>query len=114
MFPFVKNGQLKVIGVATERRTKLAPEIPTLAETLPGFHANSWYGLFAPAGTPKAVIERIAAEGAKVLAEPAVIERFASQGAEPTPSSPTELARLTRDDLELWGKIVKSSGATVD
>ena len=114
VFPFVKNGQLKVIGVATERRTKLAPEIPTLAETLPGFHANSWYGLFAPAGTPKAVIERIAAEGAKVLAEPAVIERLASQGAEPAPSSPAELARLTRDDLERWGKIVKSSGATVD
>ena len=114
VFPFVKNGQLKVIGVATERRTKLAPEIPTLAETLPGFHANSWYGLFAPAGTPKAVIERIAAEGAKVLADPAVVERLASQGAEPAPSSPAELARLTRDDLERWEKIVKSSGATID
>jgi tripartite-type tricarboxylate transporter receptor subunit TctC len=114
VFPFVKNGQLKVIGVATERRTKLAPELPTLAETLPGFHVNSWYGLFAPAGTPRAIVDRIAAEGAKALADPALIERLASQGAEPAPSTPAELARLTRDDLELWAKIVKSSGATVD
>ena len=114
VFPFVKSGQLKVIGVATERRTRLAPELPTLAETLPGFHANSWYGLFAPAGTPKAVIDRIAAEGAKVLADPALIERLAGQGAEPAPGTPAELARLTRDDLQLWEKIVRSSGATVD
>jgi len=114
VFPFVRNGQLKVIGVATERRTKLAPDIPTLAETLPGYHANSWYGLFAPAGTPKAIVERIAAEGAKALADPALIERLASQGAEPAPSSPAALARLTRDDLELWAGIVKGSGATID
>lgn len=114
VFPFVKSGQLKVIGVATERRTRLAPDLPTLAETLPGFHANSWYGLFAPAGTPKAVIDRIAAEGAKALADPALVERLASQGAEPAPSTPAELARLTRDDLRLWEGIVKSSGATVD
>ncbi|HYF60951.1 MAG TPA: tripartite tricarboxylate transporter substrate-binding protein, partial [Burkholderiaceae bacterium] len=54
LIPFVKTGQLKVLGVATARRTRLAPEIPTLDETLPGLHANSWYGLFAPAGTPRA------------------------------------------------------------
>jgi tripartite-type tricarboxylate transporter receptor subunit TctC len=114
VFPFVRNGQLKVIGVATERRTKLAPDLPILADTLPGFHVNSWYGLFAPAGTPKAVVDRIAAEGAKALADPALVERLAGQGAEVAPSTPAELARLTRDDLELWSKIVKSSGATVD
>lgn len=114
VIPFVRNGQLKVIGVATERRTKLAPDLPTLAETLPGFHVNSWYGLFAPAGTPKAVVDRIAAEGAKALADPALAERLAGQGAETAPSTPAELARLTRDDLELWAKIVKSSGATLD
>ena len=114
VFPFVKAGQLKVIGVATEKRTKLAPEMPTLAETLPGFHANSWYGLFAPAGTPKAVIDRIAAEGNKVLADPALVERLAGQGAEPAPSTPAQLATLLRDDLKLWQGIVKASGATID
>ena len=114
VFPFVRNGQLKVIGVATERRTRLAPDLPTLAETLAGFHVNSWYGLFAPAGTPRAIVERIAAEGGKAMADPALVERLAGQGAEPAPSTPAELAKLTRDDLELWAKIVKSSGATVD
>ena len=114
VIPFVKAGQLKVLGVATERRTKLAPELPTLNETLPGFHANSWYGLFAPAGTPKAVVDRIAAEGAKAMADPAVVERLAGQGAEPAPSTPAELAKLLRDDLKLWAGIVKASGATID
>jgi tripartite-type tricarboxylate transporter receptor subunit TctC len=114
VFSFVKAGQLKVIGVATETRTKLAPDLPTLAETLPGFHANSWYGLFAPAGTPKAVVDRIAAEGNKVLADPALAERLAGQGAEPAPSTPAQLATLLRDDLELWQGIVKASGATID
>jgi tripartite-type tricarboxylate transporter receptor subunit TctC len=114
LIPFVKSNQLKVIGVATEKRTKLAPDLPTLDESLRGFHANSWYGLFAPAGTPKAIVDRIAAEGAKVLAEPALVERMASQGAEPAPSTPAELTALLRDDLKLWAGIVKASGATID
>lgn len=114
VFPFVKAGQLKVIGVATEKRTKLAPDLPTLAESLPGLHANSWYGLFAPAGTPRAIVERIAAEGAKVLADPALAERMAGQGAEPAPSTPDQLAVLLREDLKLWQGIVKASGATID
>jgi tripartite-type tricarboxylate transporter receptor subunit TctC len=86
----------------------------TLNETLPGFHANSWYGLFAPAGTPKTVVDRIAAEGAKAMADPALVERLAGQGAEPAPSTPAELAKLLRDDLKLWAGIVKASGATID
>lgn len=114
VMPFVKSGQLKVIGVATEKRTRLAPDLPTLNETLPGFFANSWYGLFAPAGTPKAIVDRIAAEGAKVLASPELAERLAGQGAEPAPSTPAELSKLLQDDLKRWAAIVKASGATVD
>ena len=114
VMPFVKSGQLKVLGVCTEKRTRLAPDVPTLAETLPGLHANAWYGLFAPAGTPKAVVERIAAEGAKVLAAPDLAERMAGQGAEPFPGTPAELARLQAADLKRWAGIVKASGATVD
>lgn len=114
VIPFVKSGQLKVLGVATERRTRLAPEVPTLHETLPGLHANSWYGLFAPAGTPKSVIDRIAAEGAKVMNDASLVERLAGQGAEPAPSTPAQLAMLLRDDLKRWQGIVKVSGATID
>jgi tripartite-type tricarboxylate transporter receptor subunit TctC len=114
VFPFVKSGQLKVLGVATEKRTRLAPEMPTLHEALPGLHANSWYGLFAPAGTPRPIVERIATEGARVMAAPELVERLAGQGAEPAVSTPAELTKLLADDLKLWAGIVKASGATID
>lgn len=112
--PFVKSGKLKVLAVATEKRTRLASEYPTMAETVPGLFANSWYGLFAPAGTPQPVITRIVTESTKVLAAPELQERLASQGAEAAPSTPQELARLLKDELVLWARIVKESGATID
>jgi tripartite-type tricarboxylate transporter receptor subunit TctC len=114
VMPFVKSGQLRVIGVATEKRTQLAPELPTLAESLPGFHANSWYGLFAPAGTSKDIVKKIHAAGAKVLAAPEIRERLAGQGAEVSPSTPEELTALLKEDLVRWAKIVKDSGAQLD
>ncbi len=114
VMPFVKSGKLNVIGVATEKRTPLAPEVPTLAETLPGFFANSWYGLFAPAGTPGSVVERILTVSTQVLRAPDLAERLAGQGAEVAVSTPAELARLVRDELVMWARIVKESGATVD
>ena len=114
MIPFVKSGKLKVLAVATEKRTRLAPEYATMAEKVPGLFANSWYGLFAPAGTPQAVITRIVTESTKVLASPELQERLASQGAEAAPSTPEELARLLKDELVLWARIVKESGATID
>ena len=114
VMPFVKSGKLHVIGVATEKRTPLAPEIPTLAESLPGFHANSWYGLFAPAGTPKAVVDRVLSVSTQVLAAPDVAERMAGQGAEVWAGNPEQLSRLVREELGMWARIVKESGATVD
>lgn len=114
VIPFVKSGKLKVLAVATEKRTRLAPEHATMAETVPGLFANSWYGLFAPAGTPKTVITRIVTESTKVLASPELQERLASQGAEAAPSTPEELARLLKGELVLWARIVKESGATID
>jgi len=112
--PFVRSGQLKVLGVATEKPTRLAPEYPTLHQTLPGLHVNSWYGLFAPAGTPRPIVERIATQGAQVMAASELVERLAVQGAEPAASTPAELAKLLADDLTLWAGIVKASGAKID
>jgi tripartite-type tricarboxylate transporter receptor subunit TctC len=114
VMPFVKSGQLRVIGVATEKRTSLAPDLPTLAESLPGFHANSWYGLFAPAGTPKDIVQKMYAASVKVLSAPDLIERLAGQGAEVSVSTPEQLAKLQAEDLVRWAKIVKDSGATID
>jgi tripartite-type tricarboxylate transporter receptor subunit TctC len=114
VMPFVKAGQLRVIGVATEKRTALAPDLPTLAESIPGLHANSWYGMFAPAGTPKDIIQKLYLAGVKVLAAQDLIDRLAGQGAEVAPSTPEQLTKLLADDLVRWAKIVKDSGATID
>jgi tripartite-type tricarboxylate transporter receptor subunit TctC len=114
LMPFAKSGQLRILGVCTEKRTVLAPDLPTLAETIPGLHANAWYGLFVPAGTPKEIAVRLQAEISMLLAAPEIKERFAGLGVEATPSTPDQLAALVRDDLVRWQKIVKDSGARVD
>jgi tripartite-type tricarboxylate transporter receptor subunit TctC len=114
VMPFVKSGQLRVIAAATEQRTSLAPDMPTLAESVPGLHANAWYGLFAPAGTPKEVVTRLHQEIVKLLQLPEIKERFNALGAEVTPSTPDQLASLVKSDLVRWSKIVKDSGAQLD
>jgi tripartite-type tricarboxylate transporter receptor subunit TctC len=114
LLPFVKSGQLKAIGVCTEKRTALAPDLPTLAETLPGLYANAWYGLFAPAGTQLEIINKLHSEITMALASTEMKERLTSLGVEPAPSTPEQLAKLVRDDLLRWSKIVKDSGAQVD
>lgn len=114
VMPFVKSGQLRVIAAATEQRTSLAPDMPTLAESVPGLHANAWYGLFAPAGTPKEIVTRLNQEITKLLQQPEIKERFNALGAEVTPSTPEQLAALVKSDLTRWAKIVKDSGAQLD
>ena len=114
VMPFVKSGQLRVIAAATEQRTSLAPDMPTLAESVPGLHANAWYGLFAPAGTPKEIVNKLQQEIVKLLQAPEIKERFNALGAEVTPSTPEQLAALVRSDLARWSKIVKDSGAQLD
>ena len=114
VMPFVKSGQLRVIAAATEQRTSLAPDMPTLAESVPGLHANAWYGLFAPAGTPKDIVTRLHQEITKLLQQPEIKERFNALGAEVTPSTPEQLAALVKSDLTRWAKIVKDSGAQLD
>ena len=114
LMPFVKSGQLRAIGVCTEKRTQLAPEMPTLAETIPGLYANAWYGLFVPAGTPRDIINKLHAEIAKLMDSAEMKERLAGLGVESAPSTPDQLAILMRDDLVRWAKIVKDSGAQLD
>ena len=114
LMPFVKSGQLRIIGVCTEKRTALAPDVPTLAETLPGLYANAWYGLFVPAGTPREIVARLHNEVAKIMESAEMKERMAGLGVESAPGTPEQLAVLMRDDLVRWAKIVKDSGAQLD
>ncbi len=114
LMPFVRGGQLRALAVATEKRSALAPELPTLAETVPGLHANAWYGLFAPAGTPREIVARLHAEISKALEGAEMKERLAGLGVEAAPSTPEQLAALMKDDLARWARIVRESGAHVD
>ncbi|MGY2490964.1 Bug family tripartite tricarboxylate transporter substrate binding protein [Cupriavidus sp. CP313] len=114
VMPFVKAGKLRLIAVATEKRSPLVPEAPTIAETLRGFSAESWYGLLAPAGTPKEVIARLRTQTAKVLQDRGLKETLANQGAEVASASTPPFADLIKSDLKKWAVIVKDSGARID
>ena len=111
---FIKAGKLKVLGVVNERRVAALPDSPTIGETLKGFGATPWYGLFAPAGTPKTVIAALQAAVARAQDDPDVRSRLAALGCEPLKGGPDRLAAIVRSDLARWAKIVKESGATVD
>jgi tripartite-type tricarboxylate transporter receptor subunit TctC len=112
--PMAKEGKIRAIAVTTAKRSAAAPEIPTVAESLPGFEATTWFAMFAPAGTPKAVIDRLNAEAVRIFKLPDVQERLQKLGLEPVLSSPEELARYQATEIVKWTKVVKESGASAD
>jgi len=113
--PQVKAGKLKALAVTTAERSKLAPELPTMAEAgLAGFDISTWFGLLAPAGTPKDVIAKWNAEVTKILNAPDMRERLTAQGAEPAPTTPEQFAAFIQSEIPKYARIVKISGAKVD
>lgn len=112
---FLKDGKLKPIAVSSARRSPVLPDVPTMAESgLPGFEVNSWYGLLAPAKTPKPIVDRLQREVAAVLALPEIRERYVKGGFEPVGNKPEEFAQQIRSDLARWGKLVKDANLRVD
>lgn len=111
---FIRSGKLKVLGVVNEKRVAALPDTPTIGETVKGFGQTPWYGIFAPAGTPKAIVAQVQAAVAKALDAPDTKEKLAAVGCEPFKGSSEQFAALVRDDLPKWAKIVKDSGATID
>jgi len=109
--PMVKAGRLRAIAVTSPKRSALLPEVPAVAESVPGYSVNSWYGVFAPAGTPKAIVNKLNAAIAAGLKTPAVTQRLTGLGAEVAPTSPEEFGKIVRDEIKKWAKIVKASGA---
>ena len=111
---FIKNGKIKVLGVVNPKRIAALPDSPTIGETIKGFGTTPWYGVFAPVGTPKAIVAQLNAEIAKALESKDVQERLAGVGCEPYKTSAEQFASLVKSDLTRWSTIVKASGASVD
>lgn len=106
--PHVKSGKLKALAVTSAERWPAAKDIPTVAESgVPGFEVVAWFGLMAPAGTPQPIVDRLNAELAKLLADPAVKERLLALGAEASPTSPQEFTSFIDAETAKWGDVVK-------
>ena len=110
----VKAGKLRALGVSSAKRSPALPDVPAMSEEVPGYVGDLWVGLFAVAGTPPAVVDKLAAEVAAVTASPDVVEKFSALGAEILRGGPAQLAAMVKDDLARWAPIVKASGAQVD
>ena len=114
-WPLAKAGKLRALAVTTAKRSSIAPDVPTLAESgLPGFEVGSWQGVFAPAGTPPEIVKRLNAEIVKVLNLPDVREKLSGLGAEIVADSPEEFSALVKSEVVKWADVVKKSGARVD
>ena len=114
VWPFAAAGNVRALAVTTPERSAAAPDLPTIGETLKGYEATAWQGLFAPAGTPRPIIEKIAAEVKQVWELPDVIAALKNVGAEPAPTTPDEFVAYTAADRVRWGEVVKASGVKID
>jgi tripartite-type tricarboxylate transporter receptor subunit TctC len=114
VLPQVQNGGLRALAITSARRSAIAPNVPTVAETYPGFESGTWYALFAPSGTPKEAVTRIHDAVTRAMQAPEVRDKFIAQGAELLSGTPQDAAAYTRAEVAKWGKVVKASGARVD
>src|SRR5271168_4789637 len=114
LYPFVKDGKLKALAVAEPRRMPEFPDWPAVAETVPDFEMAPWVGIVAPAGTPKAVVERLTATTLAVMRDPAIAKQFADQQLTVMALGPDRFEELIRSDLDKWGKIVKAAGIKLE
>ncbi len=107
--PQVKSGKVRALGVTSKKRDPLLPDVPAIAETVKDFDLIAWFALFAPAGTPNAIVDRLATESAKILARSDVRERFAVMGIQVAPLAPAELGEFQKSELAKWAKLAKAA-----
>lgn len=113
--PYVASGQLRALGIASRHRIPAAPNIPLLSEVgLPGFESLLWFGIFVPAKTPKAIIDRLSAEVQKAMASPDLRKRFVDLGAEPMAGTPEEFGAFVKAEYQHWGQLIKDAGIRIE
>ncbi len=107
--PHIKSGKMRVLGVTSPTRLKDMPDLPTIAETVPGYNSDTWLGFFVVGGTPGPIQDRIQAEVTKALAAPDLRERFATLGMVPVGSSPADFTKVVRADTEKWARVIREA-----
>jgi tripartite-type tricarboxylate transporter receptor subunit TctC len=113
--PHTKSGRLRGLAVTGSRRSASLPDLPTIAESgVPGYEMLNWLGLFAPAGTPRAIVDRLNTEALRVVRSAEVRERLNAAGADPSPLPTEEFAPFVKQEIEKWGKVVAATGMTVE
>ncbi len=110
----VRSGQLKGIAITTAKRSALAPELPPIAETVPGYEVSSWFGFSAPAKTPASIVDKFAADVKIALADPDVRKKLEGLAAEPVGSSPAEFTAFIKKESAQWGKLIKEQGISAE
>ena len=114
IWPLAKAGEIRALGVSTPQRVATAPDLPTIGETVTGFEATGWQGLFAPAGTPRDVVEKLAQEVKRTFSLPEVMTALQNVGGDPLPMPPDEFAQFARRERAKWAEVVKDSGVRID
>ncbi len=111
---YLKSGRLRALAVSSRKRVTALPEVPTLGETLPGYEADAFRGVVAPAGVPKPIVDQLAADIAAAIQQPDLRQRLVADGSEPVGSTPQAFAAFLKSEMAKWGKVVKESGAKPD
>src|SRR5262249_55299633 len=109
-----RSGKLKALGVTGPKRAKALPDVPAIAETLPGFDITAWYGFMAPAGTPREIVKKIHDDAVTVIRRPDFLERLDRDGIEPVGNTPEQFAAEIKADIARWEKVVKAAGAKLE
>jgi tripartite-type tricarboxylate transporter receptor subunit TctC len=114
IWPLAKAGEVRALGVTTPQRVATAPDLPTIGESVPGFEATGWQGLFAPAGTPREIVETLAQDVQRIFSLPDVVTALQNVGGDPLPMRPDDFARFARAERAKWADVVKDSGVRID
>jgi tripartite-type tricarboxylate transporter receptor subunit TctC len=114
IWPLAKAGEVRAVAVSTPERVAAAPDVPTIGETIKGFEATGWQGLYAPAATTRAIVDKIAAEVRRIFGDPAVKAALENVGGEPAPMTPDAFAGFARAERVKWAEVVKAAGVRIE